>query len=584
MNSSSDRAASPLVVLALPGLDWSRLQSPMERGELPRFTRLIEQGTWAPVAASGGAAVSTWTTFATGVAPRIHGVLHPIERLEDTLFARAVDALSSRVPGFATMAARAGRRVASVGWPATDGLVLADGWAIGPGADLAAGAQDDHGVLDPRTAHPAAAADAVRALRLQARDLGNAELAFFLEPLAPAQRARVAPSFAVALARTSARHAWATEALAALPADAVLLHLPLLADVAPLLTGLGEAADAVHLRCLRFIDLALAAYLERGEPPRVLLLSDAAFAIAAGPGVARDRMVDPLPATAVFDLMAALGALAPAGRSPPPEVEAFLDTHAPAHPTPHPPPPGPLGPADFPDDVDAHPTPDDLRRLAVAPAIDWTPWREAARAIRRNTLLALAGSVAETGSAHEALAILRPLVDSAPAFLPARALAARLAWSLGRLDEFAALAEAGRRLHGDGVLGDTAALLGHLATRDWPAFDAQLKRAMAADVWVINLHTVAAHACQLRGDLGEAVACLQAAVAREPRDGMAWGALGDAWGRLGRHAEATSAHGRAVSLQPGLRAPLMKLSEAQGRAGDRDASMRTLLRAGRARA
>ncbi len=417
MNSSSDRAAPPLVVLALPGLDWARLRSPMERGELPRFARLIEQGTWAPVAASGGAAVSTWTTFATGVAPRIHGVLHPVERLQDTLFARAVDALSSRVPGFAAMAAGAGRRVASVGWPATDGLVLDGGWAIGPGADLAAGAQDAHGVLDPRTAHPAAAADAVRALRLHARDLGNAELAFFLEPLAPPQRARVARSFALALARTSTRHAWATEALAALPADVVLLHLPLLADVAPLLAGLGEAADAVHMRCLHFIDLALAAYLERGEPPpRVLLLSDAAFAIAAGPGVARDRMVDPLPATAVFDLMAALGALAPAGRSPPPEIGAFLDAHAPAHPTPHPPPPGPLGPADFPDDADAHPTADDLRRLVRGPAIDWTPWREAARAIRRDTLLALA--------------ILRPLVDAAPAFLPARALAARLAWSL----------------------------------------------------------------------------------------------------------------------------------------------------------
>ncbi len=576
-----------MVALALAGLDWASLQAPLDRGELPRLAQLIEQGTWAPIAvARADVPVSIWTTFATGEIPPVHGVLQPIERLAGTLFVRAVAAASVRVPGLASIAARAGRRVASIGWPATDGLVLEGGWAIGPGADLPPGAQDAHAPLDPRTALPDAAAQAVRAFRMHPRELAGADLDFFLAPLPPAARQRVEPAFAQALARTSARHACATHALETLPGDVVLVHLPLIAEVAPLLAELGDAGAEVHARCLRFVDLLLGPYLARGETPtRVLVVSDSAFAIAAGPGVARDRMADPLPPTGVFDLMAALAEVTPAGRPAPPEALAFIDWQPRVDPAARAPtsPPA-LSAADYPDDFAAHPTAADLHRLALAPPVDWTPWREAARGVRRDMLLALARSLSETGGQAQARDILQALLDESPGFLPARIAAARLAWKDGRLEDFAALAAAGRRLHGEGALGDAARLLECLAARDWPAFDAALAAATAVPSRLLNLHTVAGRARQLRGDAAGAGACFEAAVAREPDDAHAWAGLAEALTRLGRHDDAVRACGRAVSLQPGRRAPLMALSAAQGRAGDWAGAMQTLLRASLARA
>ncbi len=593
MPSHSEPTRSPLVVLGMPGLDWQRLQRLVERGELPRFARLLDEGTWAPVHRPTGPADSVWTTFATGVPADVHGVLHPLERLDGTLFVRGVDATSLRSPAFASMAARAGRRVASVGWPCTDGLVLDGGWAIGPAADLATGARDADAPLDPRAASPAAAADTVRASRLHPRDIAHADLAFFLAPLPPAARARIAPALAAALARAGARQAWATEALALAP-DIVLLHWPWLADMAALLRPLAQAAEsataaeAVLDRCLHFADLALDPYL---APPhahphgaaRVLVLSDAAFVLAAGPGVARDRMADPLAATEVFDLLSALAGLAPAGRAPCAILRTLLTDSTPAQPADFPLPPRALVARDLVDDFDAHPTPADEARMARAPAVDWTPWRAMARTVRRETLLALAQGVAGAGRVDEALATLRQLLDETPDFLPARVLAARLAWTRGRPEEFAALAETGRQLHGDGPLGDTAHAIELLARRDWPAFDRALAALMARPVWVLNLHAVAARAHQLRGDAHATVDALAAAVAHDPRDATAWLALGEATGRIGRHADAIRAIGRAVSLLPGQRAPLMQLSEAQRQAGDAVAAAQTLLRATLAR-
>ncbi len=581
MTSISD--APPLIVLALPGLDGALLRRSVDDGSLPRLAALFDGGTWAPCgldAAQASCPAEVWTTALTGEWPEVHGVLHPRARLSRSLFHRPVEATALRVAGLATLAADAGRRVASIGWPATRGLQLAGGWTIAPEADLSSDAPDADAPLDPLAALPAAAADLVRALRLHPRELGAADVGFFLGALPAGAHARLAPPLADALARAATRHAWATQALAELSPDLLLLHWPLLAELAELAAGLPRAAgEALARRGLRFVDRVLAPYLDATPAARLLLLSDRGLALAAGPGVARDRMAAPLAATAVFDLVAGLAGLAPAGRPLPPSAAAFLEDAAAARQAiARPESPAPLTASDFPDDADLLPTAPERAAAALAPDVDWTPARASARRVRRESLLALARRELFAGRGGAAESTLRGLLVEAPGLLGARHLLAQRLWATGRTAEFAAVADAGRRLHGEGPLADASRLLEALAGRDWPAFDALLPRAMAWPAWPFNLHLVAARARQARGDRAGVLASLEAAVAHDPGDVDAWRHLGAALERAGRAADAAHALGRAVALRPGEPQLLKRLAVLQARAGDASAALASLRR------
>lgn len=67
---------APLIVIGVDGAEWNVIHDLVERGELPGFRRMMEEGAYGHLL-NPGPQVSpvVWTTFATGHFPRTHGIL-----------------------------------------------------------------------------------------------------------------------------------------------------------------------------------------------------------------------------------------------------------------------------------------------------------------------------------------------------------------------------------------------------------------------------------------------------------------------------------------------------------------------------
>lgn len=157
----SPEARRPVLVVGVDGLEWSVLVPLLAQGELPTIARWIEFGeagllksmrpTKSPV---------IWTTIATGMTPRTHGILDFVRQGESgtpSLFTR----LDRKVPALWNMASEAGRDSAVIGWWMTHpvepirGVMMAQTNTLpgepGPGGGVWKGAPD----LDrPDQVHP----------------------------------------------------------------------------------------------------------------------------------------------------------------------------------------------------------------------------------------------------------------------------------------------------------------------------------------------------------------------------------------------------------------------------------------------
>lgn len=69
---------TPVVVLCIDGADLDDVILPMvKNGELPAFARMMEEGTWGPLATiEPTLSPIVWTTLATGRTPEDHGIFH----------------------------------------------------------------------------------------------------------------------------------------------------------------------------------------------------------------------------------------------------------------------------------------------------------------------------------------------------------------------------------------------------------------------------------------------------------------------------------------------------------------------------
>jgi predicted AlkP superfamily phosphohydrolase/phosphomutase len=128
----SDRPAArpPLVVVGIDGGEWAVVRRLWGEGKLPHLRRLAEEGASGVLETAYGASPVIWTTIATGRTPQEHGITDFVVATE----AGSVPVSSAvrRVPALWSMASRAGKRTAVLGWWASwpaeeiDGVVVSD--------------------------------------------------------------------------------------------------------------------------------------------------------------------------------------------------------------------------------------------------------------------------------------------------------------------------------------------------------------------------------------------------------------------------------------------------------------------------
>lgn len=127
----------PLIVLGIDGATWELIEPWARQGLLPNFKRLMEEGAWGTLRAySPYKSPVLWTTMATGVPPRVHGVLDFVQPYgaRQTV---PVDMRLRKAPAVWTIASAAGRDVAVISYYATwpvekvNGVMLSDRLELG---------------------------------------------------------------------------------------------------------------------------------------------------------------------------------------------------------------------------------------------------------------------------------------------------------------------------------------------------------------------------------------------------------------------------------------------------------------------
>jgi predicted AlkP superfamily phosphohydrolase/phosphomutase len=151
------RVRHPWIVVGIDGGDWQVIDTLTARGELPALRRLAERGTRAVLHTAYNASPVIWTTIATGVRPRVHGITDFVVPTPQGDV--PVSSALRRVPALWNMLSLAHRRVAVYGW-----------WATWPAEEVAGVVVSDRALLDvPEGVFPAAMAGEVAAALTAAR-------------------------------------------------------------------------------------------------------------------------------------------------------------------------------------------------------------------------------------------------------------------------------------------------------------------------------------------------------------------------------------------------------------------------------
>lgn len=128
--SPSSPIPHPIVLVGIDGGEWKVIRQLWSEGRLPNFKALADRGTTATLRTAYNSSPVIWTTIATGVTPREHGITDFVVPT-----AQGDVPISSdirKVPAIWNMLTQAGRRVNVFGWwgswPAEEinGVVVSD--------------------------------------------------------------------------------------------------------------------------------------------------------------------------------------------------------------------------------------------------------------------------------------------------------------------------------------------------------------------------------------------------------------------------------------------------------------------------
>ncbi|MBN1295720.1 alkaline phosphatase family protein [bacterium] len=114
------KPATGLTILGLDGATWDIIDPLIQRGELPGFKALKEQGSWGLLDTYVPTeSVSIWTSIATGVSPTRHGIQSFTRRIPGTDRYVPIPGTDRQVPALWNIASDAERSVVVVKWFAT---------------------------------------------------------------------------------------------------------------------------------------------------------------------------------------------------------------------------------------------------------------------------------------------------------------------------------------------------------------------------------------------------------------------------------------------------------------------------------
>lgn len=120
----------PVLVVGIDGGEWKVIRKLWAEGRLPNLKALAERGTTATLRTAYNSSPVIWTTIATGVTPREHGITDFVVPTPKGDVPISSDV--RKVPAIWNMLTQSGRRVAVLGWwgswPAEEvnGVVVSD--------------------------------------------------------------------------------------------------------------------------------------------------------------------------------------------------------------------------------------------------------------------------------------------------------------------------------------------------------------------------------------------------------------------------------------------------------------------------
>jgi predicted AlkP superfamily phosphohydrolase/phosphomutase len=120
----------PILVVGIDGGEWKVIRKLWAEGRLPNLKALAERGTTATLRTAYNSSPVIWTTIATGVTPREHGITDFVVPTPKGDVPISSDV--RKVPAIWNMLTQSGRRVAVLGWwgswPAEEvnGVVVTD--------------------------------------------------------------------------------------------------------------------------------------------------------------------------------------------------------------------------------------------------------------------------------------------------------------------------------------------------------------------------------------------------------------------------------------------------------------------------
>ena len=147
-----------LILVGIDGGEWLVIERLWAQGELPHLHALAARGARATLRTAYNSSPVIWTTIATGVTPRVHGIT-------DFVVPTAggdvpISSTVRKVPALWNMASRRGRRVAALGW-----------WGSWPAEPVRGVVVSDRALLDlPRRVSPTSFLPRFLALARDAED------------------------------------------------------------------------------------------------------------------------------------------------------------------------------------------------------------------------------------------------------------------------------------------------------------------------------------------------------------------------------------------------------------------------------